>query len=129
MTKITLATLASATARQVFDQVRDHMLRQGERSMLLSGGLTCAYRSHDGFKCAAGCLMADDEYANRFERHDWSKLVARGFAPAAHAHLTRTYGATSARSRHTKPIAVMSRITSERTASSPRSPALTSRRT
>ncbi len=29
--RITLATLSTATAQQVFEQVRDHMLRQGKR--------------------------------------------------------------------------------------------------
>lgn len=70
---ITLATLATATAQQVFNQVRDHLLAQGRRSLLYPGNedralsVQCAYRSPDGLKCAAGCLMSDEEYRPEFD--------------------------------------------------------------
>jgi hypothetical protein len=85
--KITLATLASATAQQVFDQVRDHLLRQGEQSMLRVGSSRCAYRSHDGLKCAAGCLIGDDEYTPLMEGRRWDGLMGDGHVPAHHAEL------------------------------------------
>jgi hypothetical protein len=89
MTRITLATLQTATAQQVFDQVRDHMLRQMRRSKLAQTGPTCAYRSHDGLSCAAGCLIGDDEYTPAFEKGAWGELVRKGAVPAAHAALIR----------------------------------------
>lgn len=83
MTQITLATLPQATAQQVFDQVATHMLTQGQQSR---GDDGCRYR--DGpLKCAAGCLIADDEYAVDFEDTGWRTLVERTLVPSAHEHL------------------------------------------
>ena len=81
---ITLKTLETATAEEVFTQVRDHLLKQGEKSYG-SGG--CLYRSN-GLRCAAGCLIADDEYQPKeMEGEDWEGLVVKGLAPMAHCEL------------------------------------------
>lgn len=70
---ITLATLADATAQEVFDHVANHLLTQNE----VSGGenygdfmQSCLYRGtpKEGSKneklcCAAGSLISDEEYA------------------------------------------------------------------
>ncbi|MDO5609506.1 MAG: hypothetical protein Q4G62_01760, partial [Pseudomonadota bacterium] len=60
---ITLKTLSSASAQAAADQIVQHLLTQNERSILdfADPGL-CAYRGMRGLKCAAGCLIADDEY-------------------------------------------------------------------
>ena len=69
-TKITLKTLEQATAQEVFDQVAEHMLTQYELSMLND---TCVYRGYSGLKCAAGCLIGDDEYNNELmEGFTWT---------------------------------------------------------
>ena len=65
---ITLKTLGKATAQEVFDQVATHLLTQNERSL---DGASCSYRNCDGLKCAAGCLISDDEYDNQMEGIDW----------------------------------------------------------
>lgn len=82
---ITLKTLASATAQEVFDQVAQHLLSQGQRSW--SGSL-CMYR-HGNLRCAAGCLIGDDEYSMDFEELLWTSLVRDGIAPEEHKHLIR----------------------------------------
>lgn len=69
---ITLATLAQATAQEVFDQVAKHLLDQGKRSATRIGA-ACRYRFKD-LKCAAGCLIADTEYEARFEQRSWDKV-------------------------------------------------------
>ena len=56
----------------VFTQVRDHLLRQGERSWGDTGSVTgastgCLYRGPDGLKCAIGCLISDEHYSRRIE--------------------------------------------------------------
>ena len=61
---ITLATLEQATAQQVFTQVKNHLLKQNEKSMI--NGI-CAYRGSNGLQCAAGCLMSDEE-ANKLRK-------------------------------------------------------------
>lgn len=76
---ISLKTLADATEQEVFDQVAKHMLTQNKRSKDIRGELSydgCLYRSPDGLKCAAGCLIADDEYDPKFEKKDWVALTA-----------------------------------------------------
>lgn len=90
---ITLATLKDATAQQVFDQVVGHLRKQGEMSANESG--SCYYRfvKEDGtvLKCAAGCLIGDDEYEEEFDNHSagttWNDLLNREQVPATHQEL------------------------------------------
>lgn len=82
--KITLATLPQATAQQVFDQVAEHLLRQGKAS---TGELGCQYRGDNGLMCAAGCLMSDEEYKRSFEESAWGYLVKRRGITAVHEEL------------------------------------------
>lgn len=88
---ITLATLAKATEQEVFDQVAKHMLAQGVRSRLSDEGNVCMYRGPNGLKCAAGCLIGDDEYAEKMDNNpagtSWEGMAKRGEVPRAHAHL------------------------------------------
>lgn len=83
---ITLKTLEKATAQQVFDQVAKHLIAQNKRSVLLKLG-GCAYRGEGGTKCAAGCLIADDEYASNWEGSSWGDLVKAGCVPRNHEAL------------------------------------------
>ena len=84
---ITLATLPNATAQEVFDQVATHLLTQNERAM--SPENTCAYHAPDGKKCAAGCLISDEEYDTHFEGSNWLALLDYypNSIPDAHAEL------------------------------------------
>ena len=79
---ITLKNLASKSLQEVFDQVANHLLRQRFRS---KNGSICAYRSAEGWKCAAGCLIGDDEYNSDMEGKEWKILVEEGMVPKAHA--------------------------------------------
>lgn len=89
---ITLKTLPNATKQEVFDQVSSHMLKQMKQSVKHSGN--CAYRGHDGLKCAAGCLIADDEYMVKFDNGiigtSWTELVKAGLVPVSHKDLIVT---------------------------------------
>ena len=68
---ITLKTLPDATAQGVFDQVARHLLTQNAKSTYATYTNSCKYRGHNGYKCAAGCLIADDEYKEEFEGLSW----------------------------------------------------------
>ena len=70
---ITLATLPQATEQEVFDQVATHLLKQGRPSYSEQSRM-CAYRGEEGFKCAAGCLVSDEEYDVSMERGAWDQL-------------------------------------------------------
>lgn len=85
MSRITLATLPQATAQEVFDQVARHLLTQGKRSKDSDG--VCAYRGEDGLSCAAGCLIADEEYRVSFEHRQWAALSSCEEVPKAYAIL------------------------------------------
>ncbi len=85
---ITLATLSQATAQEVFDQVSTHLLKQRRRSLLISGSV-CAYRGHSGLKCAAGCLISDEEYTLGLERYTWDELAFKKEVPTQHLELIR----------------------------------------
>lgn len=84
---ITLATLKDATAQQVFDQVANHLLTQLKVSVNSDDSL-CQYHSDDGTKCAAGCLIADNEYSLCMEGiGNWTNIVEQGFASSHHENL------------------------------------------
>ena len=89
MKKVTLKTLAEATPQQVFDQVAKHLLEQGRKSSKLIGGEDeiCLYRGPEGTMCAAGCLIADDEYKDDMERMSWISLVGHNRVPRTHMNL------------------------------------------
>ena len=86
---ITLKTLEQASAQEVFDQVVNHLLQQGKKSQneTSGGDVLCAYRGFNGLKCAAGCLIADDEYKEWFEQRGWRDLVRDEFVPETHGML------------------------------------------
>ncbi len=84
---ITLSTLPQATAQEVFNQVVDHLLTQNQKSYTSHGG--CLYRGPDNLKCAAGCLISDEEYRPEWEQNGWDVLVEGGQVPDAHYELIR----------------------------------------
>lgn len=61
----------------VFDTVAEHLLKQGERSIYedSDGNEACAYRGDGGLKCAAGCLIPDEQYNLKMEGLSWTGLV------------------------------------------------------
>lgn len=97
MTTITLANLNDATAQDVFNQVVTHLIKQGVKSGKYDedGSYGCYYRhpENSNIKCAAGCLISDEEY--NYESMDsrelpstlWLTLVGRGTVPNHHSDL------------------------------------------
>ncbi len=65
----------NSVAQQVtFDTVISHLRKQNAKSVYWDDvGMTeaCAYRGHEGRKCAAGCLIPDSKYLPQME----SKIV------------------------------------------------------
>lgn len=52
------------TASEIFNKVKEHLLRQGRPS---TDDIACRYRSPDGLKCAVGCLITDEAYDYNIE--------------------------------------------------------------
>lgn len=82
MRTITLKNLNEASLQEVFDQVARHLLTQKKVSRkevftFWQHRKICAYRGEDGLKCAAGCLIADDEYYEEMEGVGWSALASK----------------------------------------------------
>ena len=82
---ITLKTLEHATSQQVFDQIVNHLRKQGKPS-IDKRRIECLYHGPDGLKCAAGCLIADDEYSPEMDNNPandttWQHLVDTGVVP------------------------------------------------
>ena len=86
---ITLATLADATEQEVFTQVKEHLLKQN-RCSYEHGTSSCVYKNNEGLKCAAGCLIADDEYSLSMENRDWRALIRDRVVPKKHHELIKT---------------------------------------
>lgn len=83
---ITLKTLEKATKQEIFDQVSEHLLMQMKKSET-NDKISCLYRGLDGLKCAAGCLIADDEYFKIMEWNEWNTLVEQHLVPNYHKEL------------------------------------------
>jgi hypothetical protein len=85
---ITLKTLGQASAQEVAEQVARHLLTQGKKCKAgdPASTLGCKYRLGE-LKCAAGCLIAGDEYKEEMEGKDWDCLIERGFVPKDHDSL------------------------------------------
>lgn len=85
---ITLASLPTASAQEVFDQVARHLLTQNRQAKNTHGNCRYRYRPlHDCenvLKCAAGCLIDDSEYQESFEGWAWCDLPN---APKKHVAL------------------------------------------
>jgi len=81
---ITLDTIATATEQEIYDQVKQHLLNQGCKS---EDSASCMYRDVNGNKCAAGCLMSDDEYTAQFEGNSWHDLIIDRKVTSVHAGL------------------------------------------
>lgn len=88
--KITLATLPYASAQDVFNFVGEHLITQGEKSIDEDAFdyslIYCKYRSGNN-KCAAGCLISDEEYNEDMEKISWRSLVHDGLVPSEHSYL------------------------------------------
>ena len=88
---ITLKTLPQATAQEVFDQITQHLLTQGKAAKSTTGA--CRYRAETGkgvLKCAAGCLITEDEYSEAFEGKPWHWLINSGEVPKENSRLIRS---------------------------------------
>jgi hypothetical protein len=72
------------TEQEVFDLVAKHLLTQNKRSDNVIG---CCYRSRNGLKCAAGCLIPDESYNKSMETYGWPDLVKRQLVSAKHETL------------------------------------------
>jgi hypothetical protein len=58
--------------QEAFTIARDHLLKQGKRSV---NGEACLYRASDGSKCAVGCLIPDDQYDGVIENHPVEDII------------------------------------------------------
>lgn len=83
---ITLATLPEATEQEVFDQVATHLITQGKKSLNTSE-TSCMYKGIENTKCAAGCLIAENEYRTSMEGGYWNGLVDKKAVPKEHQFL------------------------------------------
>lgn len=61
--------------QMIFDTVAEHLAKQGHRAIDHAG--TCRYRYDDGAKCAAGCLLSDDEYVPEMEGRMFGTIGGR----------------------------------------------------
>lgn len=65
------------TNQEAFEKMVIHLRKQGARATFVPGtGLSsCMYRAPNGFRCAVGCLIPDDEYRPWFEGAGVTKVV------------------------------------------------------
>ena len=53
------------TPQETFNTVVTHLRKQGRKAV--NASRHCLYRTEDGLKCAAGCLIPDADYNPAFE--------------------------------------------------------------
>ena len=64
------------TRREVFEQVKAHLLRQNRKAFDSEAG-KCRYRADDGTRCAVGCLIPDPYYSEALENNGVSSPEVR----------------------------------------------------
>lgn len=60
------------SSQEIFDKIVSHLRSQGERAV--SAGGACYYRIGK-LKCAAGCLISDEDYRESFEGKSIQGLI------------------------------------------------------
>ncbi len=66
----------SLSRQEIFNKVADHLFKQGCQSLMEKYDETkCAYRGNNGTMCAAGCLIADEEYNSNMENRNIANLI------------------------------------------------------
>jgi hypothetical protein len=68
----------------LFNKVVRHLLTQKAKSMLADA---CCYRSPDGLKCAAGCLLPDNFDFKKYNSLPWYDLVDCDLVDSNHEEL------------------------------------------
>lgn len=53
-----LSDIQQASLQDIYDQVKDHLLKQKKKSMFNE---QCDFISPDGCRCSVGCLMSEEE--------------------------------------------------------------------
>lgn len=61
-----------STLQEQFDKIAKHLLTQNARSVGVRDN--CAYRGLNGMKCAAGCMIPDEEYTTKMEGKAWNTV-------------------------------------------------------
>ena len=88
---ITLSTLPDATAQEVFDQMLDHLRKQGKKSEIHGYYLYRCEINGEVLRCPAGCFITDEEYKIQMddpkEGSEWMDLVERKLVPSHHCGL------------------------------------------
>lgn len=91
--EITLTTLPSKTAQEVFDYIVKHLRKQNKKAIGDEiSSYSCVYRkenpeTHEIVTCAAGCLIAPEEYRKNFEGISWGALTQRNLVPNTYRNL------------------------------------------
>jgi len=73
-------------AQTVFNKVARHLLTQKKRC---ANSENCLYRSKNGLKCAAGCLIPDEQYDTIKDKEgkSWRRLVFLKLVSSSHSDL------------------------------------------
>lgn len=85
-----LSKIKTSSPQEIFDYICRHLLSQGSRCVGKENG--SLYFGSDGKRCAAGCLM-DDEDNKRYKiekKHNhlsWTNLGNLGIAPPEHSEV------------------------------------------
>lgn len=67
------------TKQEMFNIFVPAIIKQGRKSMRNTVSTWCAYRSHDGLKCAVGMLIPDELYTPEWEQKSLSSIVEELF--------------------------------------------------
>ena len=65
--------------QEVFDEIVTHLRKQ--ECAAQDNSSLCMYRTQSGLKCAAGCLIRDEEYAPWMERRLFNSILMNEQAP------------------------------------------------
>ena len=86
--KISLQNINEFSLQEIFEKVSNHLISQNKKSQFnimemnkrpkITSGNDCYYRI-ENLKCAAGCLISDEEYKVEFEKNIFDDLCRKFF--------------------------------------------------
>lgn len=84
-TIVSIRNLHEVTEMEVLEFITAHLLSQRKMCYEISknGQTICKYR-HGDLRCAAGCLIPDEDYSKSFEGLTWEAMVSGGAVPSNH---------------------------------------------
>lgn len=61
--------------QEAFNTMVQHLRKQSAKSLQAGSDIKCMYRAPNGLRCAVGCLIPDNEYADHMDNSSLCRVI------------------------------------------------------